>query len=103
MDVAVENLHDLRLIEVDRDDLDALPKRSSIDCGNGRRSSLWCCAMTWSFEDISGHNGLTSSAKSLKSAMEGGVLGPPENVLMVATSNRRHLMPRGHMTKPAEG
>ena len=29
-------------------------------------------------------------------ALEGGVSGPPENVLMVATSNRRHLMPRGH-------
>ena len=37
-----------------------------------------------------------SAAKSLKSALEGGVSGPPENVLFVATSNRRHLMPRTH-------
>src|SRR4029077_12672866 len=37
-----------------------------------------------------------AAAKSLKSALEGGVAGPPENVLFVATSNRRHLMPRDH-------
>ena len=37
-----------------------------------------------------------AAAKSLKSALEGGVEGPPANVLFVATSNRRHLMPRTH-------
>ena len=35
--------------------------------------------------------------RRLKSALEGGVAGPPENVLFVATSNRRHLMPRDHV------
>ena len=49
-------------------------------CGPGL-SDLSCCA---------------TAAKALKSALEGGVSGPPENVLFVATSNRRHLMPRGH-------
>ncbi len=46
-------------------------------------------------DDLSFEEG-AAAAKSLKSALEGGVSGPPENVMMVATSNRRHLMPRGH-------
>ena len=37
-----------------------------------------------------------AAAKALKSALEGGVSGPPANVLFTATSNRRHLMPRSH-------
>ena len=37
-----------------------------------------------------------SSVSQTIAALEGGVGGPPENVLFVATSNRRHLMPRGH-------
>ena len=46
-------------------------------------------------DDLSFEEG-AAAAKSLKSALEGGVGGPPENVLFVATSNRRHLMPRDH-------
>ena len=32
--------------------------------------------------------------KNLKSALEGGVSGQPSNILIYATSNRRHLMAR---------
>ena len=32
--------------------------------------------------------------KALKSVLDGGIEGRPENVLFYATSNRRHLMPR---------
>ena len=46
-------------------------------------------------DDLSFEEG-AQAAKALKSALEGGVSGPPANVLFVATSNRRHLMPRGH-------
>ena len=46
-------------------------------------------------DDLSFEEG-AAAAKALKSALEGGVSGPPANVLFVATSNRRHLMPRGH-------
>jgi predicted AAA+ superfamily ATPase len=46
-------------------------------------------------DDLSFEEG-AAAAKTLKSALEGGVAGPPANVLFVATSNRRHLMPRGH-------
>ena len=82
----------LRMIELDRDDLSALPQLFNRLRSLPHRFVVLCDDL--SFED--GHNGLISSAKALKSAMEGGVLGPPENVLFVATSNRRHLMPRGH-------
>ncbi len=47
-------------------------------------------------DDLSFEEEGAAAAKSLKSALEGGVAGPPENVILVATSNRRHLMPRGH-------
>jgi predicted AAA+ superfamily ATPase len=46
-------------------------------------------------DDLSFEDG-AAAAKALKSALEGGVSGPPANVLFVATSNRRHLMPRDH-------
>jgi predicted AAA+ superfamily ATPase len=46
-------------------------------------------------DDLSFEEG-AAAAKTLKSALEGGVSGPPDNALLVATSNRRHLMPRGH-------
>jgi predicted AAA+ superfamily ATPase len=46
-------------------------------------------------DDLSFEAG-AAAAKSLKSALEGGVAGPPENVLFVATSNRRHLAPQSH-------
>ena len=46
-------------------------------------------------DDLSFEEG-AAAAKALKSALEGGVSGPPANVLFTATSNRRHLMPRGH-------
>ncbi len=82
----------LRMVEIDRDDLTALPRLFALLRERPERFVVLCDDL--SFED--GQHGLISAAKSLKSAIEGGVLGPPENVLFVATSNRRHLMPRGH-------
>ena len=35
-----------------------------------------------------------TSYKSLKAALDGGIEGRPENVILYATSNRRHLLPR---------
>ncbi len=35
-----------------------------------------------------------TSYKSLKAVLEGGIEGRPANVVLYATSNRRHLMPR---------
>ena len=79
---------DLRLIEVDRDQVTALPALFDQLRTRPERFVVLC-------DDLSFEEG-ASAAKALKSALEGGVSGPPENVLFVATSNRRHLMPRGH-------
>jgi predicted AAA+ superfamily ATPase len=78
----------LRLVEVDRDDIHGLPELFDILRGRPERFLVLC-------DDLSFEEG-AAAAKTLKSALEGGVSGPPVNVLMVATSNRRHLMPRGH-------
>ena len=76
----------LRLIEVDRDEVTALPRLFERLRGRPERFLVLC-------DDLSFEEG-AASAKALKSALEGGVGGPPENVLFTATSNRRHLMPR---------
>lgn len=87
MAVAAEQ-SSLRLIEVDRDEVTALPRLFERLRGRPERFLVLC-------DDLSFEEG-AASAKALKSALEGGVGGPPENVLFTATSNRRHLMPRDH-------
>jgi predicted AAA+ superfamily ATPase len=76
----------LRLVEVDRDQVTALPALFDQLRGRDERFVVLC-------DDLSFEEG-AAAAKALKSALEGGVSGPPPNVLFVATSNRRHLMPR---------
>ena len=78
----------LKLIEVDRDEVAALPPLFDSLRGRPERFVVLC-------DDLSFEDG-AAAAKALKSALEGGVAGPPDNVLFVATSNRRHLMPRDH-------
>jgi len=79
----------LRLVEIDRDDVATLPTVFDTLRGRPERFVVLC-------DDLSFEDG-AASAKALKSALEGGVAGPPANVLFVATSNRRHLMPRDHV------
>lgn len=79
---------DLKLVEVDRDQVTALPALFDDLRDRPERFVVLC-------DDLSFEEG-AAAAKALKSALEGGVSGPPANVLFVATSNRRHLMPRGH-------
>jgi predicted AAA+ superfamily ATPase len=78
----------LRLVEVEGDAVTVLPGVFSQFRGRPERFVVLC-------DDLSFEEG-AAAAKALKSALEGGVAGPPENVLFLATSNRRHLMPRGH-------
>jgi predicted AAA+ superfamily ATPase len=78
----------LRMVEIDRDEVEALPLVFETLRGRPERFVVLC-------DDLSFEDG-AAAAKALKSAIEGGVSGPPENVLFVATSNRRHLMPRDH-------
>jgi predicted AAA+ superfamily ATPase len=79
----------LKLVEVDRDQVTALPALFDLLRARPERFVVLC-------DDLSFEEG-AAAAKALKSALEGGVSGPPANVLFVATSNRRHLMPRGHL------
>ena len=78
----------LKLVEVDRDEVSALPHIFEFLRGRPERFVVLC-------DDLSFEDG-ASAAKALKSALEGGVAGPPANTLFLATSNRRHLMPRDH-------
>lgn len=80
---------ELKLVEVDRDQVTALPALFDELRARTERFVVLC-------DDLSFEEG-AAAAKALKSALEGGVSGPPANVLFVATSNRRHLMPRGHV------
>jgi uncharacterized protein len=75
----------LRLIEVDKRDLVHLP--DIVDCVAERseRFIVFC-------DDLSFEEG-ESSYKALKAALDGSVAAPGDNVLIYATSNRRHLMP----------
>jgi predicted AAA+ superfamily ATPase len=79
----------LKLVEIDRDDVAHLPVLFDELRGRPERFVVLC-------DDLSFEEG-AAAAKALKSALEGGVSGPPSNVLFVATSNRRHLMPRDHV------
>jgi predicted AAA+ superfamily ATPase len=76
----------LKLVEVDRDQVTALPALFDVLRRRPERFLVLC-------DDLSFEEG-AAAAKALKSALEGGVSGPPANVMFVATSNRRHLMPR---------
>jgi predicted AAA+ superfamily ATPase len=78
----------LKLVEVDRDQVTALPALFDELRVRPEHFVVLC-------DDLSFEEG-AAAAKALKSALEGGVSGPPANVLFVATSNRRHLMPRAH-------
>src|SRR5581483_385644 len=79
---------ELKLVEVDRDQVTALPALFDTLRARPERFLVLC-------DDLSFEEG-AAAAKALKSALEGGVSGPPANVLFVATSNRRHLMSRDH-------
>lgn len=76
----------LVLVEIHREDIAGIPRLLEILRGNARRVIIFC-------DDLS-FDGADTSYKSLKAVLEGGIEGRPENVLLYATSNRRHLMPR---------
>ena len=77
----------LKLVEIHREDIAALPRLlGHLRDAPERRFILFCDDL--SFEAVD------TSYKSLKAVLEGGIEGRPPNVLLYATSNRRHLMPR---------
>ena len=76
----------LALIEIHREDIRTLPALLDVLRGQARRCLILCDDLSFERED--------SDYKALKSILEGGIEGRPDNVLFYATSNRRHLMPR---------
>lgn len=77
--------HGLRLIEVDKSDLVDLPDIVDLVAARAERFVIFC-------DDLSFEEG-ESSYKALKVALDGSIAAQSDNVLIYATSNRRHLMP----------
>ena len=78
--------HALALVEIHREDIPSLPHLLSLLRLSARRCLLFCDDLSFGQHD--------TTYKSLKAVLEGGVEGRPANVVLYATSNRRHLMPR---------
>ena len=75
----------LRLIEVEKQDLIDLPSIVGQIQDRPERFLLYCDDLSFEADD--------ASYKSLKAILDGSISAPPENVLIYATSNRRHLLP----------
>jgi predicted AAA+ superfamily ATPase len=82
----VDQHADLKLVEVQRDDLPSIGRLLQVLRGSDARFILFCDDLSFDQDD--------THYKSLKAVLDGGVEGRPENVVFYATSNRRHLMPR---------
>jgi len=76
----------LILVEIHREDIPSLPHLLALLRGEKHRFLL--------FSDDLSFDGNDAGYKSLKAVLDGGIEGRPANVLLYATSNRRHLMPR---------
>jgi uncharacterized protein len=76
----------LVLIEIHREDIRSLPDLLNLLRPQTRRCLILCDDLSFERED--------ADYKALKSVLDGGIEGRPDNVLFYATSNRRHLMPR---------
>ena len=75
----------LRLIEVDKRDLVDLPDIVDLVADRPERFIIFCDDLSFEASE--------AGYKALKVALDGSIAGSAENVLIYATSNRRHLMP----------
>jgi predicted AAA+ superfamily ATPase len=76
----------LKLVEIHREDIESLPDLMTLLRGAPFRFLIFCDDLSFDNED--------TSYKSLKAVLEGGIEGRPDNVILYATSNRRHLLSR---------
>jgi predicted AAA+ superfamily ATPase len=76
----------LKIVEVSREDLPSIGRCLQLLREAPGRFVLFCDDLSFSHDD--------AHYKSLKAVLDGGIEGRPENVVLYATSNRRHLMPR---------
>jgi len=80
----------LKLIEIHREDIETLPELMAlVRQMPDYRFIVFCDDLSFDAHD--------TSYKSLKAALEGGIEGRPDNMILYATSNRRHLIPRDMM------
>jgi len=98
--VAAEG-HPLKIVELQREDLPSVGRLLGHLRESSARFLLFCDDLSFSHDD--------QHYKSLKAVLDGGIEGRPDNVVLYATSNRRHLMPRdmienerGSAINPAE-
>ncbi|MES2665953.1 MAG: ATP-binding protein [Pseudomonadota bacterium] len=85
---------DLKLVELSREDLPSVGRLLAHLRGSDARFILFCDDLSFSHDD--------QHYKSLKAVLDGGIEGRPDNVLLYATSNRRHLMPRDMIENEAQ-
>jgi len=92
---------DLKIVELQREDLPSVARLLNLLRGSQARFILFCDDLSFGHDD--------AQYKSLKAVLDGGIEGRPGNVVLYATSNRRHLMPRdmienerGSAINPAE-
>jgi len=75
----------LRLVEVEKHDLIDLPDIVEAFYNRPERFIIFCDDLSFEQDD--------ASYKALKSVLDGAISAPPDNALIYATSNRRHLLP----------
>jgi len=83
---ALRDAPELKLVELHREDLPSIGRLLAMLRGAEQRFILFCDDLSFEKDD--------SHYKSLKAVLDGGIEGRPDNVVLYATSNRRHLMPR---------
>jgi len=77
----------LKIVELHREDLPTVGRLLNVlRAATAERFVLFCDDLSFSHDD--------QHYKSLKAVLDGGIEGRPDNVILYATSNRRHLMPR---------
>ncbi|MGR3484103.1 MAG: ATP-binding protein [Paracoccaceae bacterium] len=76
----------LILVEVQRDDLPSIGRCLALLRGRAERFVIFCDDLSFGHDD--------AHYKALKAVLDGGIEGRPDNAVLYATSNRRHLMPR---------
>ena len=84
-DVQERHAH-LKIVELQREDLPSVGRLLNLLRGVKAQFILYCDDLSFSNDD--------THYKSLKAVLDGGIEGRPDNVVLYATSNRRHLMPR---------
>ncbi|MFT5867824.1 MAG: putative AAA+ superfamily ATPase [Gammaproteobacteria bacterium] len=83
----VQKVHtDLKIVELQREDLSTVTRLLNLLRTSDDRFILFCDDLSFGQDD--------AQYKSLKAVLDGGIEGRPDNVVLYATSNRRHLMPR---------